>query len=135
MLIRHLCLIARVSYILVTHVDLHQIHQIVVILVKVIVEAIVIWAVVSRLIGRTFRSMGISSTRAQPQWFWVKWADHRFVTIVINRATLNKTALNIKTMFKTVGFKVVEMVVVVILIVVMEDRVDEMVVETVVEVF
>jgi hypothetical protein len=131
-LIRHLCLIARVSYILVTHVDL---VEIVVILVKVIVEDIVTWGVVSRLIGRTFHSMGINSTRAQPQWFWVKWANNRFVTIVINQAILNQTALNIRMMFKTVGFKVVGMVVDVVLIVVMEDRVDEMVVETEVEVF
>ena len=75
--------------------------------------------------------MVISSIRAQPRWFWVKWENYRFVFTVTNRATSNVIVLNIKTIYKMVKFKVVEMVVVVeeILVVVMADRVAETEVE------
>ena len=75
--------------------------------------------------------MVISSIRAQPQWFWVKWENCRFVFTATNRATSNVIVLNIKTIYKMVKFKVEEMVVVVegILVVEMADRVAETEVE------
>ncbi len=75
--------------------------------------------------------MVTSSIRAQPQWFWVKWENYRFVFTVTNRATSNVIVLNIKTIYKMVKFKVEEMVVEMagILVVVMADRVAEMEVE------
>ena len=74
--------------------------------------------------------MVISSIRAQPQWFWVKWEKCRFVFTATNRATSNVIVLNIKTIYKMVKFKIVEMVVVEgILVVEMVDRVAEMGVE------
>lgn len=74
--------------------------------------------------------MVISSIRAQPQWFWVKWENYRFVFTVTNRATSNVIVLNIKTIYKMVKFKIVEMVVVEgILVVEMADRVAETEVE------
>ncbi len=74
--------------------------------------------------------MEISSIRAQPQWFWVKWENCRFVFTATNRATSNVIVLNIKTIYKMVKFKIVEMVVVEgILVVEMADRVAETEVE------
>jgi hypothetical protein len=74
--------------------------------------------------------MVISSIRAQPQWFWVKWENCRFVFTATNRATSNVIVLNIKTIYKMVKFKIVEMVVVEgILVVEMADRVAETEVE------
>jgi hypothetical protein len=74
--------------------------------------------------------MVISSIRAQPQWFWVKWENCRFVFTATNRATSNVIVLNIKTIYKMVKFKIVEMVVVEgILVVEMVDRVAETEVE------
>ncbi len=74
--------------------------------------------------------MVISSIRAQPQWFWVKWENCRFVFTATNRATSNVIVLNIKTIYKMVKFKVEEMVVVEgILVVEMVDRVAETEVE------
>jgi hypothetical protein len=74
--------------------------------------------------------MVISSIRAQPQWFWVKWENCRFVFTATNRATSNVIVLNIKTIYKMVKFKVEEMVVVEgILVVEMADRVAETEVE------
>jgi hypothetical protein len=75
--------------------------------------------------------MVTSSIRAQPQWFWVKWENYRFVFTTTNRATLNVIVLNIKTIYKMVKFKVEEMVVEMegILVVVMADRVAETEVE------
>jgi hypothetical protein len=74
--------------------------------------------------------MVISSIRAQPQWFWVKWENCRFVFTATNRATSNVIVLNIKTIYKMVKFKVEEMVVVEeVLVVEMADRVAETEVE------
>jgi hypothetical protein len=74
--------------------------------------------------------MEISSIRAQPQWFWVKWENCRFVFTATNRATSNVIVLNIKTIYKMVKFKVEEMVVVEeVLVVEMADRVAETEVE------
>ena len=75
--------------------------------------------------------MVISSTRAQPRWFWVKWENYWFVFTVTNRATSNVIVLNIKTISKMVKFKIVEMVVEVeeVLVVEMADRVAETEVE------
>ena len=74
--------------------------------------------------------MVTSSIRAQPQWFWVKWENCRFVFTATNRATSNVIVLNIKTIYKMVKFKIVEMVVVEgILVVEMADRVAETEVE------
>ena len=74
--------------------------------------------------------MVISSIRAQPQWFWVKWENCRFVFTATNRATSNVIVLNIKTIYKMAKFKIVEMVVVEgILVVEMVDRVAETEVE------
>jgi hypothetical protein len=74
--------------------------------------------------------MVISSIRAQPQWFWVKWENCRFVFTATNRATSNVIVLNIKTIYKMAKFKIVEMVVVEgILVVEMADRVAETEVE------
>jgi hypothetical protein len=75
--------------------------------------------------------MVTSSIRAQPQWFWVKWENYRFVFTATNRATSNVIVLNIKTIYKMVKFKVEEMVVEMeeILVVVMADRVAETEVE------
>ncbi len=75
--------------------------------------------------------MVTSSIRAQPQWFWVKWENYRFVLTVTSRATSNVIVLNIKTIYKMVKFKVEEMVVEMagILVVVMADRVAETEVE------
>ena len=74
--------------------------------------------------------MVTSSIRAQPQWFWVKWENCRFVFTATNRATSNVIVLNIKTIYKMVKFKVEEMVVVEeVLVVEMADRVAETEVE------
>jgi hypothetical protein len=74
--------------------------------------------------------MVTSSIRAQPQWFWVKWENCRFVFTATNRATSNVIVLNIKTIYKMAKFKIVEMVVVEgILVVEMVDRVAETEVE------